>query len=103
MNITMEINFLSKVYSKSLPKVWSSKGSVVYSLILDYQFGACIMRISCIPQLQVIRMELLYGYKGHIIYDRCVYHCFTGDRIWASLSRALPVNKAFRGIAVIKM
>ena len=63
INITMEINFLSKVYSKSLPKVGSLKGSVVYSLILDYQFCACIMWVSGISQLKVIHMERLYGYK----------------------------------------
>ena len=33
------------------------------SLILNYQFCACVMRTSGVPQLQVIRMELLYGYK----------------------------------------
>ena len=33
------------------------------SLILDYQFCACVMRTSGVPQLQVIRMERLYGYK----------------------------------------
>ena len=33
------------------------------SLILDYQFCACVMRTSDVPQLQVIRMERLYGYK----------------------------------------
>ena len=33
------------------------------SLILDYQFCACVMRTSGAPQLQVIRMERLYGYK----------------------------------------
>ena len=33
------------------------------SLILDYQFCAFVMRTSCVPQLQVIRMERLYGYK----------------------------------------
>ena len=49
INITMEINFSSKVYSKSLLKVGSLKGSVVYSLILDYQFCACVMRISGVP------------------------------------------------------
>ena len=38
-------------------------GSIVYSLILDYQFCACVMRTSGVPQLQVIRMERLYGYK----------------------------------------
>ena len=59
----MEINFPSKVYSKSLPKVESLKGLVVYSLILDYQFCACVMWVSGIPQLQVIQMERLYGYK----------------------------------------
>ena len=64
------INFSSKVYSKSLLKVWSLKRSIVYSLILDYQFCACIMRVSGIPQLQVIQMERLYGYKWHIMYDR---------------------------------
>ena len=69
INITMEINFLSKVYSKSLLKVESLKGSVVYSLILAYQFCACIMQISGIPQLQVIHIKHLYGYKWHIIYD----------------------------------
>ena len=52
------INFSSKVYSKSL-----LKGSVVYSLILDYQFCTCIMWISSIPQLQVIHMECLYDYR----------------------------------------
>ena len=52
------INFSSKVYSKSL-----LKGLVVYSLILNYQFCACIMWISSIPQLQVIHMEHLYSYK----------------------------------------
>ena len=59
----MEINFLSKVYSKSLLKVESLKRLVVYSLILDYQFCACVMRVSGVPQLQVIQMERLYGYK----------------------------------------
>ena len=59
----MEINFLSKVYSKSLLKVGSLKVLVVYSLILDYQFCACVMRVSGIPQLQVIHMERLYGYE----------------------------------------
>ena len=59
----MEINFLSKVYSKSLLEVESLKESVVCSLILDYQFCACVMRVSGIPQLQVIQMERLYGYK----------------------------------------
>ena len=39
------------------------KGSIVHSLILDYQFCACVMRTSGVPQLQVIRMERLYGYK----------------------------------------
>ena len=63
INITMEINFLGKVYSKSLLKVASLKRLIVYSLILDYQFCACVMRISGIPQLQVIHMECLYGYK----------------------------------------
>ena len=72
----MEINFSSKVYSKSLLKVWSLIGSVVYSLILDYQFCACVMWVSGVPQLQVIHMERLY-----------VYHCFTDGRIWASLGR----------------
>ena len=57
------INFSSKVYSKSLLKVWSLKRSVVYSLILDYQFCACVMQISGVPQLQVIHMECLYSYK----------------------------------------
>ena len=59
----MEINFSSKVYSKSLLKVGKLKGSVVYSLILDYQFCACVMQVSGIPQLQVIHMERLYGYE----------------------------------------
>ena len=54
----MEINFSSKVYSKSLLKVESLKESVVYSLILDYQFCACIMRVSGVPQLQVIQMVI---------------------------------------------
>ena len=63
INITMEINFSSKVYSKSLLKVESLKRSIVYSLILDYQFCACVMRISGVPQLQVIHMERLYRYK----------------------------------------
>ena len=53
VNITMEINFSSKVDSKSLLKVGSLKGSVVYSLILDNQFCVCIMRVSGIPQLQL--------------------------------------------------
>ena len=57
------INFSSKVYSKSLLKVESLRRSIVYSLILDYQFCACVMWISGVPQLQVIRMECLYGYK----------------------------------------
>ena len=61
--IHLEIKFSSKVYSKSLLKVGSLKGSVVYSLILDYQFCACVMRISGVPQLQVIYMEHLYDYK----------------------------------------
>ena len=51
------INFSSKVYSKSFPKLWSLKRSIVYSLILDYQFCACVMQISSVPQLQVIHME----------------------------------------------
>ena len=38
-------------------------GSIAYSLILNYQFSACVIRISGIPQLQVIHMERLYGYK----------------------------------------
>ena len=38
-------------------------GSIVYSLILDYQFCTCVMRTSGVPQLQVICMERLYGYK----------------------------------------
>ena len=59
----MEINFSSKVYSKSLLKVGSLEGSVVYSLILDYQFCACVMWISGVPQLQVNHMERLYDYK----------------------------------------
>ena len=58
-----EINFSSKVYSKSLLKAGSLKGSVVYSLILNYQFCACVMQVSGIPQLQVIHMKHLYGYK----------------------------------------
>ena len=63
INITKEINFSSKVYSKSLLKVRSLKGSVVYSLILDYQFCACVMWVSGGPQLQVVHMERSYGYK----------------------------------------
>ena len=59
----MEINFSSKVYSKSLLKVESLKGSVVYSLILDYQFCACVIRISGVPQLQAIHEKRLYDYK----------------------------------------
>ena len=59
----MDIDFSSKVYSKSLLKVGSLKGSVVYSLILDYQFCACIMWISGVPQLQVIHIERLYNYE----------------------------------------
>ena len=81
----MEINFSSKVYSKSLLKVGSLKGSVVYSLILNYQFCACIMRTSGVPQLQVIHMERLYGYTSSMIDG--VYHCFTDGRIWASLGK----------------
>ena len=57
------------------------------SSILDYQICACVMRTSGVPQLQVIRIERLYGYKSHVMYDRCVYHCFTDGRIWASLGR----------------
>ena len=45
------------------------------------------MWISGIPQLQVIHMERLYGYKWHIMYDQWVYHCFTDVRIWASLGQ----------------
>ena len=59
----MDINFLSKVYSKSLLKVGSLKGLVVYSLILNYQFCTCVMQVGGIPQLQVIHMERSYGYK----------------------------------------
>ena len=33
------------------------------SLILNCQLCACVIRISGIPQLQVIRMERLYGYE----------------------------------------
>ena len=51
---------LSKVYSKSLLKVGSLKGSVVYSLILNYQFFTSVMRTSGVPQLEVIHMECLY-------------------------------------------
>ena len=61
--IHLEINFSSKVYSKSLLKVGLLKGSILYTLILDYQFCACVMWTSGVPQLQVIRMERLYGYK----------------------------------------
>ena len=61
--IHLEINFSSKVYSKSLLKVGSLKRWIAYSMILDYQFCTCVMRISGIPQLQVIYMEHLYGYK----------------------------------------
>ena len=57
------INFSSKVYFKSLLKVGALKGSVVCSLILNYQFCTCVMRVSGVPQLQVIHMECLYGYK----------------------------------------
>ena len=57
------INFSSKVYSKSLLKVGSLKGLVVYSLILNYQFCACVMWVSGVPQLQVIHKKYLYGYK----------------------------------------
>ena len=60
MNITMEINFSSKVYFKSLLKVGSLKGSVVYSLILNYQFCACLIGIRTIPQLQTIHIKRLY-------------------------------------------
>ena len=63
INITMEINFSSKVYSKSLLQVGSLNRLIAYSLILDYKFCACVMRISGVPQLQVIYMEHLYGYK----------------------------------------
>ena len=55
--------FEYKVYSKSLLKVELLKGSVVYSLILDYWFCACVMRVSGISQLQVIHMQHLYGYE----------------------------------------
>ena len=40
--IHLEINFSSKVYSKSLLNVGLLKGSIAYSLISDYQF--CTMR-----------------------------------------------------------
>ena len=63
INITMEINFSSKVYSKSLLKVESLKGSVVYSLILNYQFCTCVMWVSVVPQLQAIHEKRLYSYK----------------------------------------
>ena len=63
INITMEINFSSNVYSKSLLKVGSLNRLIAYSLILDYQFCACVMRIIGVPQLQVIYMEHLYDYK----------------------------------------
>ena len=33
------------------------------SLILDYQFCACVIRTSGVPQLRVIHIERLYGYK----------------------------------------
>ena len=59
----MEINFSSKVYSKSLLKVGSLKGSVVYSLILDYQFCACVMQVSGVTQLQVMHKKRLYDYN----------------------------------------
>ena len=49
MNLILETNFSSKVYSKSLLKVGSLKRSIVYSLILDYQFCACVIRIRGIP------------------------------------------------------
>ena len=56
------INFSSKVYSKSLLKVESLK-SVVYSLILNYQFCACVMRVNGVPQLQAIHEKRLYDHK----------------------------------------
>ena len=33
------------------------------SLILNCKFCACVMQISGVPELQVIHMERLYGYK----------------------------------------
>ena len=59
----MEINFSSKDYSISLLKVESLKGSVVYSLIFNYQFRACVMRVSGVPQLQAIQEKCSYDYK----------------------------------------
>ena len=82
----------NKVFQESLlqkfTKIWVIKTSVVYSLILNYQFCACVMRVSGVPQLQVIHKKRLYGYKWHITFDRCVYHCLTEGRIWASLGKA---------------
>ena len=46
------------------------------------------MRISGVPQLQVIQMERLYGYKWHFMYDRWFTIAFnTGVGIWASLGK----------------
>ena len=49
-----EINFSSKVYSKSLLKVESLK---------RIGFCACVMRVSCVPHLQTIHAECLYSCK----------------------------------------
>ena len=76
----MEINFSNKVYSKSLLKVESLKGSVVYSLILNYQFCACVMRVSGVPKLQTIHTECLYSCKWRSTRDACVDWCFADAR-----------------------
>ena len=44
-----------------VPDVWRPESHI--SLILDYQFCACVMRTSGVPQLQAISIERLYGYK----------------------------------------
>ena len=43
--------------------LWFPLNESHISLILDYQFCACVMRTSGVPQLQVISIERLYGYK----------------------------------------
>ena len=84
----MEINFSSKVYSKSLLKVGSLKGSVVYSLILNYQLCAWVMWVSGVPQLQAIHKSVYM-----IVSDTsCMIDVFTialltaeFGQVWAKL------------------
>ena len=106
------VSFLDLHRMDTLVTIRKSVDVIIVHMFDDHRFCACVMRTSGIPQLRVIRMERLYGYKWHVIYDRCVCHCFTDDRIWASLAecvchdvtpqlwRRLEGKRSIQGIAV---